>query len=75
MSGVMEYAPFSPEFKANPFPFYAHLRAEQPIYRTALSDGRPIWLVTRYEDVVAVLRDERFVKDVAHALTPEQLAQ
>jgi len=31
--------------------------------------------VTRYEHVVAVLRDERFVKDVTHALTPEQMAQ
>ena len=75
MAQVTEYAPFDPEFKANPFPFYAHLREEQPIYRTTLADGRPIWLVTRYEDVVAVLRDERFVKDVSHALTPEQLAQ
>jgi cytochrome P450 PksS len=70
-----EYAPFDPDFKADPFPFYARLREERPIYRTALSDGRPIWLVTRYEDVVAVLRDERFVKDVSHAPAPEQLAQ
>ena len=22
----------SPEFKANPFPFYAHLRAHAPVY-------------------------------------------
>src|SRR3712207_8565253 len=75
MPEVTEYAPFSPEFKADPFPFYAQLRSERPIYRTSLSDGRPIWLVTRYDDVVAVLRDPRFVKDVEHALTPEQLAQ
>jgi cytochrome P450 len=75
MAQVTDYVPFDPEFKANPFPFYAHLREEQPVYRTTLADGRPLWLVTRYEDVVAVLRDERFVKDVTHALTPEQLAQ
>src|SRR5215210_1736621 len=34
-----------------------------------------MWLVTRYEDVAAVLKDERFVKDWRNAMTPEQLAQ
>jgi cytochrome P450 len=34
-----------------------------------------MWLVTRYHDVSAVLKDERFVKDWRSALTPEQLAQ
>jgi cytochrome P450 PksS len=32
------------------------------------------WLVTRYDDVALVLRDERFVKDAANALTPGQAA-
>lgn len=34
-----------------------------------------MWLVTRYEDVSAVLRNERFVKDWRNAMSPEQLAQ
>ena len=51
-----------PEFKANPYPFYARLRAEAPVCRTKLL-GQPAWLVTRYDDVVSVLRDERLVKD------------
>jgi len=34
-----------------------------------------VWLVTRYEDAVAVLKDKRFVKDGRNAITPEQLAQ
>lgn len=68
------YAPFDPQFKADPFPFYAHLRADSPVHQASLADGRTIWLVTRYEDVVSVLRDPRFVKDVRHALTPEQLS-
>jgi len=34
-----------------------------------------VWLVTRYDDVVAVLKDERFAKDWRSAMTPEQLAQ
>jgi cytochrome P450 PksS len=74
MPEVTEYAPFSPDFKANPFPFYAQLRAERPVYQTTLTDGRPIWLVTRYDDVVSVLRDPRFVKDPKQIMTPEQLA-
>jgi len=74
MVQATEYAPFDPQFKADPFPFYAHLRAESPVHQTSLSDGRAIWLVTRYEDVVSVLRDPRFVKDIRHALTPEQQA-
>jgi cytochrome P450 PksS len=65
----------SPEFKANPHAFYARLRAEAPFYRTTLPTGEPGWLVTRYEDAVAVFKDERFVKDKHRALTPAQLAR
>lgn len=63
------------EFKANPFAFLAALRASEPVYRTRLPDKvkTPVWLLTRYEDVNALLRDERFVKNRRSALTPEQL--
>jgi cytochrome P450 len=66
---------FSPDFKANPYPAYAHLRSTAPIHRVTLPDGRAMWLVTRYEDVAAVFKDKRFVKDWRNAVTPEQLAQ
>jgi len=65
---------FSPDFKANPYPTYAQLRSTSPVHRVELPDGRGMWLVTRYEDVSAVLRDERFVKDWRNAMTPEQIA-
>ena len=64
---------FRPSFKANPYPTYAQLRSTAPVHRVALPDGRGVWLVTRYEDVAAVLKDERFVKDWRNAMTPEQL--
>lgn len=51
-----------PEFKANPYPYYARLRAEAPVCATKLV-GHPGWLVTRYSDAVAVLKDERLLKD------------
>ncbi len=65
----------SAEFKANPFPLLASLRASEPVYRTTLPDKvrTPVWLVTRYEDVNALLKDERFPKNRRSALTPEQL--
>lgn len=66
---------FDPVFKENPYPTYAELRSTAPVYRTELPDGRGLWLITRYEDVLAVLKDARFVKDWRKALTPEQLAQ
>lgn len=52
----------TPKFKANPYPFYARMRAEAPVARTKLF-GQPTWLVTRYDDVVAILRDERLLKE------------
>jgi len=63
----------SPQFKANPFPYFARLRAEQPIYRTTLADKTPIWLVTRHAEVDTLLKDERFAKNPRATLTPEQL--
>ena len=65
----------SPAFKANPFPFYARLRAEAPVFRVTLPDGQTAWLITRYDDVVQALKDERFAKDRLKVLTPGQLAK
>ncbi|HVT29213.1 MAG TPA: hypothetical protein VHE81_14450, partial [Lacipirellulaceae bacterium] len=62
----------SPEFKVNPFPFYARLRAESPVCRVKLPDKQMAYLVTRYDDVATVLKDERFAKDPLNALTKEQ---
>lgn len=40
--------------QANPFPAYAWLRANAPVYKL---DGMPMWVVSRHEEVEAVLRD------------------
>ncbi len=65
----------SPQFKASPYAFYARLRAEAPVFPVTLPDKQTAWLVTRYDDVVMVLKDDRFAKDRRNALTPEQLAR
>ncbi len=55
---------FSPRFKANPFPRYAEMREQEPVYCHHAPYGAQIWYITRYDDVMAVLKDNvRFAKD------------
>ncbi|GAA3211267.1 cytochrome P450 [Actinocorallia longicatena] len=43
-----------PDFVADPYPVYAWLRDVEPVHYSAAND---LWLVSRYDDVLAVLRD------------------
>src|SRR5688572_12621917 len=62
----------SPEFKRNPYPFYARLRAESPVAPAPVMGDR-FWLITRYADAAAALKDERLVKNAFKALSPEAI--
>jgi cytochrome P450 len=53
-----------PEFLADPYPTYHRLRSEEPVYRHPLG----FYVLTRYEDVAAFLRDARFGKSGYQAL-------
>lgn len=53
---------FDPAFVKNPYPTYTLLRQEAPIHRITLENDYPIWLVTRYDDVMALLKDQRVTK-------------
>lgn len=48
-----------PVFLSDPYPLYARLRTEDPIHRTP----HGLWILTRYADVAAVLRDSRFGRE------------
>ena len=61
------YDLFSAEFKADPFPTFAEMRHNAPIYAHKDRGGRTIWYFTRYRDVMTVMRDARFVKDPMNA--------
>jgi cytochrome P450 len=76
MSATRRYDLYSHEFRRSTHETYARMREESPVHRQPGLDGEtPIWFVTRYEDVVALLTDnERFVVDPKLALTPEELA-
>jgi len=55
-----QYNPFIPEVHANPYPMYISLRAEDPVQWSELMES---WILTRYDDIVAVLADSRFSAD------------
>jgi cytochrome P450 len=64
----------SAAFKADPLPACSVLRAERPVVRVPVpGEVGEAYLVTRYEDAVAVLRDDRFAKDVRSARDPGDL--
>jgi len=48
------YDPFDPATLADPYPVYARLRADAPVCHVEIDD---VWAVSRYDDVVGVLRD------------------
>lgn len=54
---AVEFNPFLPEFRADPYPLYQHLRSADPVH---WSEFLGFWILTRYRDCVAVLRDARF---------------
>src|SRR5438128_8556809 len=61
---MQSFNPMDPEFLADPYPTYHRLRAEDPVHQSPLG----FWVLTRYEDVAAVLRDARFIKEPLAAL-------
>jgi cytochrome P450 PksS len=58
-----------PQLKANPYPLFARLRRESPVCRTR-GVTRYFWLVTRYDDVVFVLKDAQFAANRKNAPVP-----
>lgn len=54
---------FSPEFTKNPYPAYARLQQQDPLHQVRFPDGQLGWLVTRYGDAEAALKDPRLIKD------------
>ncbi|MGG4141771.1 cytochrome P450 [Paenibacillus algorifonticola] len=52
---------FDQAFTRNPFPVYSEIRREDPVYRFMMPSGEYAWIVTRYEDALAILKDPRFV--------------
>ncbi len=61
--GEVSFSPMDPQFVGDPYPTYHRLRTEDPVHHNPLG----FWVLTRYDDVVAVLRDPRFAKEAIAA--------
>jgi cytochrome P450 len=68
------YSPVSlPMRRSSPFDppaGYRRLREEEPVSRLAFPDGKVGWLLTRHQDVRALLADDRFSSDRRRASSP-----
>jgi hypothetical protein len=56
----LQFDPGDPRFLADPYPFLARLRADDPVH---WNEALGAWLVTRYADVREGLRDPRLSSD------------
>ena len=66
------FAPQDPGFIADPYPVYARMRERAPIWYHEPTDH---WLVSRYADVNALLRDRRFGRTYHHVATPADMGR
>ncbi len=71
-ASLAAFDPTDLSFVANPYPIYATLRDHGPIhYHPTLN----LWLVTRYTDVVTLLRDRRFGRTYLHVATNAEMGR
>ncbi|MDH3625289.1 MAG: cytochrome P450 [Myxococcales bacterium] len=62
------YDPFNPELIADPYPYYARLRDEHPVYYNERLD---CYVLSRYDDIYRALRKPQIFSS-AQGLTPEK---
>ncbi len=61
------FNPFEPEFASNPYPQYRLLREGAPVHRSLIGP----WVLSRYADVIRVLRDPNLSVEVENAIPLE----
>lgn len=57
----VRFDPLSPEQRRDPYPVYAEARAKAPVF---FAEPYGFWVVTRYDDVLAVLKDDKTYSSV-----------
>jgi cytochrome P450 len=68
MMDELRFNPMDPEFIADPYPTYHRMRTAEPVHQSPMG----FWVLTRYEDVVAALRDPRLEKEAIPAFVAER---
>jgi cytochrome P450 len=67
---TLGFDPDDPAFVADPYPAYAALREVAPVL---YDPGTNHWLVSRYQDVNALLRDRRFGRTYLHVASHQEM--
>lgn len=67
---MFDFNPMSPEFKADPYPFYDMLRANAPLFHW---EQWNMWFVTDYAICTALLKDNRLGHELLSVMTREEL--
>ena len=66
----MKTITWNPASQGDPYAYYAHLRRHSPVIRARIPTRGVGWVVTRYDDVLLVLKDPRFSADPRNASSP-----
>jgi cytochrome P450 len=66
----VDFRPYDPGFVADPYPTYARLRDESPIFSSAQTG---MTMLARHEDVRSLALDARLGRTMDHAITPQEL--
>lgn len=76
METKREFDPNSQAYHRRSHELFAHLRQDDPVSQQGTLFNRPVWYITRYEDVETVLRDsDTFALDFRLAFDPDALAK
>jgi cytochrome P450 len=59
------FNPMDPAFVRDPYPAYRMLRQNAPVWKSPLG----VWVLTRYDDIARLLKDQRFVHDFDGAIS------
>jgi len=56
----------APGFRADPYPYYARMRREAPVFKTTFASmsRSTAWVVTRYDDIVGALKHPALSSDM-----------
>lgn len=71
LGAPLRFNPLDPAFVDSPYDVYARLRVDDPVHWSDLLWG---WVLTRHDDVTAVLRDPSMSSDIYNA-TPTPITQ
>src|SRR4051812_32459370 len=63
MPEIVDLGTYGEDFTANPYKYYAKLRAQGPVHHVRIPQGPEVWLVVGHEAVRAALTDPRLSKD------------